>query len=153
MKTRVGIALLALVVLGTWRSHAQQPPPHNGYWWVDESQDFKVGFANGYALAMNDDADAAGLRCLAAKNGGTIPEKAPKDADLDACLQSPEVQYYAFNLHIGQLVDGVDEFYKDFRNKNIQVELAMRYVRDQLKGKSDTELADELASWRQAANK
>jgi hypothetical protein len=154
MKLRLGSALLLFGLLGASVGNGQQQT-HNGYWWVDADQQFKLGFATGYAMAMNDTADAAALRCLAARNGGTVPEKYPGDEALMGCMQSPEVASLTTfnNLRVGQLVDGVDEFYKDFRNKNIQIELAMRYVRDELNGKTDKELADELAGWRRTANK
>jgi len=42
------------------------------------------------------------------------------------------------------LAEGVDDFYKDFRNKGIDIGLAIRYVRDELKGKSAKELEDKL---------
>ena len=157
MKTRFGFAALFLLVLlgiGVSYGQQQQTQTHNGYWWTDQAQSFKLGFATGYAMAMTDASDAASFRCLAAKNGGTIPEKYPGDEMVTACLQAPEVVALNFGgLRIGQLVDGAEEFYKDFRNKSIEIQLTMRYVRDQLKGKSDKELTDELAAWRQSANK
>jgi len=50
-----------------------------------------------------------------------------------------------------QLIEGLDHFYKDFRNVNVQVEDAMPYVRDELTGKSDADLATELQNLRKAA--
>lgn len=156
MKIRMGLALLVLAALGVGIIHGQQTQrtSYNGYWWLPSTEQFKLGFATGYATAMTGAADAASFRCLAAKNGGTIPEKYPGKEALEACLQTPEVKALSFgNIRIGQLVDGVDDFYKDFLNKGIEVQLAMRYVRDRLKGKTDQELADELAGWRKSANK
>jgi hypothetical protein len=49
---------------------------------------------------------------------------------------------------MGQLQEGVDEFYKDFRNKGIEINLAVAYVRDELKGKPAKELEEELARMR-----
>ena len=67
-------------------------------------------------------------------------------------MQTPAVVMLNYSgLRAGQLVDGVDEFYKDFRNKNILVDVAMRYVKDELRGKTDKELQDELATFRQSA--
>jgi hypothetical protein len=156
MKTRMGFALLILAALGVGTIHGQQEQqtPKNGYWWLPSGEGFKVGFATGYAMAMNDMADAAFFRCVAAKNGGSVPTTYPGDGAIKACMQGPEVaSIVTFNGRVGQVAEGVDEFYKDFRNKNILIELAMRYVSDQLKGKPDGELADELADWRQRANK
>ena len=90
-------------------------------------------------MAMTGNSDAAVFRCLAAKKGGA--EKASGE-DWKKCTQTPEVKILDYgNLRTGQLVDGVDEFYKDFRNKNILVDVAMRYVKDELRGKTAKELA------------
>ncbi len=147
------LALVLVALAGASVAHGQDKTD-NGYWWVDQTPSFKMCFATGYATAMTNNSDVAGFKCLAAKHGGTIPEKYPGNAELEECLKTPEVMALDFGkIRMGQLVDGVDEFYKDFRNKGIGIVFAMYYVRDQLKGKPDTELAAELAGWRQAANK
>jgi hypothetical protein len=153
LKTYIGFALLFLLLsLGTVTAHGETQS-HNGYWWADSAENFKLGFATGYAIAMTDASDAAAFRCLAAKNGGKVPEKYPGDEVFTACSQSPEAMSHNFgNIRVGQLVEGVDEFYKDFRNKNIEIQLAMQYVRDELKGKPAKELEDGLTGWRQRAN-
>ena len=153
MKVHMGFALMILVLTGTGAARGQEIT-HDGYWWVSESQTFKLGFATGFAMAMTGSSDAAVFRCLAAKNGGIMPEKYPGIEAWTACAQAPEIAMLSYsNLRMGQLVDGVDEFYKDFRNKNILVDVAMRYVKDELRGKTDKELQDELATFRQSANK
>jgi hypothetical protein len=50
-----------------------------------------------------------------------------------------------------QIIQGLDSFYKDFRNINVQVEDAMGYVKDELSGKSDADLAAELQTLRKNA--
>jgi hypothetical protein len=153
MKTRMGFALVLMALAGTSVAHGQEIT-HNGYWWVDQSQSFKLGFATGFAIAMTGNSDAAAFRCIAAKHGGTIPEQYPGNEELSACMQSPEVAALNYGgFRVGQLVEGVDEFYKDFRNKNILVDVGMRYVKDELRGKTSKELEDELAGFRQSANK
>jgi hypothetical protein len=49
------------------------------------------------------------------------------------------------------LADGVEEFYKDFRNKNIHIHQAIDYVKDELQGKPANKLAEALAAYRRAA--
>ena len=150
---RIATPFLLVMLLTTGISRGQQTN-HNGYWWADQSETFKLGFATGYSMAMTDASDGAALRCIAAKHGGTVPETVPSNEELDACLKSPEAAALNFGgVRFGQLAEGADEFYKDFRNKGVEIELAMRYVRDQLKGKTDKELTEELSGWRQTANK
>jgi hypothetical protein len=94
------------------------------------------------------------LDALRRKMAAGSQKRFPLREVLDACLKSPEVAVLNFSgIRMGQLVQGADEFYKDFRNKSIAIQLAMRYVRDQLNGKPDKDLADELAGWRRTANK
>jgi hypothetical protein len=153
VKIRMGLALLLLLLAGTAVAHGQEIT-HNGYWWAGQSQSFKLGFATGVAIAMTGNCDAAVFRCLAAKNSGSVPDNLRGVEALTACQQTPEVEALNYsNLRIGQLVDGVDEFYRDFRNKNILIDVAMRYVKDELRGKTAKELEDELGAFRQSANK
>jgi hypothetical protein len=50
-----------------------------------------------------------------------------------------------------ELIDGVDSFYKDFRNRNILIDDALLYIVDQLRGVPDDKLKDELLKMRAAA--
>ena len=50
-----------------------------------------------------------------------------------------------------QLIDGIDSFYKDFRNRTILVDDVLLYVVDQLRGTPDDKLSAELLKMRAAA--
>lgn len=50
-----------------------------------------------------------------------------------------------------ELVDGVDKFYRDFRNRNIIFNDAIAFVADQLRGVPDDKLNAELLKARAAA--
>jgi len=154
VRAHLRIALAILALSGTSVAHAQQTK-YDGYWWAAESESFKLGFVSGYAMAMTSVSDDAAFRCIATKNGGTLPEKVPSEEVLKACSETPEAVRLDYgHLRIGQFVEGVDQFYKDFRNSNIEIKHAMLYVRDELRAtKTDKDLADELARFRQAANK
>jgi hypothetical protein len=85
---------------------------------------------------------------LADKNAGVAPEKPLREA-LKECIQTPTTTLFDFTgIRFGQLVDGTDEFYKDFRNKGVTVTAAMFYVRDELKGRPAKGLEDELNNLR-----
>jgi hypothetical protein len=92
--------------------------------------------------------------CFANKNGGVIPEKVPSDAVIKECTENPTATHYDFGgVRFSQLEEGMDEFYKDFRNKGVYVTAAMFYVRDELKGKSASELQQELDVYRRGPAK
>jgi hypothetical protein len=154
MKIRFCFTLALLMVATTVIGHGQTHVKDNGFWWADSSTAVKLAFVRGYATAMTHVVDIEGFRCLAERNGGTIPEKFPGDEALNACTsQNPRVAPYEFeDIPFGQLSEGLDAFYKDFRNKTIEINLAMAYVRDELKGKPTNELDEELTRYRSTSH-
>jgi hypothetical protein len=150
MKRHSAFVLLVLALAGTGLAHAQSQP-RNGYWWSARSSEFKLGFVAGYVEAEVNVYDRMAWKCLADKNGGTIPEKYPGDEAFKACAESGKA--FDFNsVGFGQMTDGLDQFYKDFQNKAISIVPAISYVRDQLKGKPTKELENDLALLRQQAS-
>jgi hypothetical protein len=55
------------------------------------------------------------------------------------------------NIKFNQLVDGLDTFYGDYRNRAIQWKTALGYVRDTIHGKSKEALERELDFMRKMA--
>ncbi len=152
MKARFSFALLFLVTLGTGMGQGQDTSTKdsdNGYWWVKQSETFKLGFINGYALALSQEYNRITLMCLAEKNPDLPSEKRFTDAAIKECAYTPTAKHYDFaGIRFGQLLEGMDDFYKDFRNKGVYVTAALFYVRDELKGKPAKELEDELNLFR-----
>ena len=142
-----------LVLSGACVAHAQQIK-HDGYWWASNSESFRLGFITDHATAMTFVGDDLAFSCIAAKSGGTLPEY-PSQGVLKACSEAPESVTLDYgHIRMAQFVDGVDQFYKDFRNSNIDIKFAMLYVRDELRAtKTDKGLADELTRFRQLANR
>jgi hypothetical protein len=52
---------------------------------------------------------------------------------------------------MGQFVDGMDAFYTDYGNKQLDVGWAIEYVRDKIKGKPAKELEAKVAMWRRCS--
>jgi hypothetical protein len=146
---RLGVVLLALFTAGV---ACGQNQPHNGFWWNDTARNFRLGYISGYIQAMVNFEDAVTLRCLADRHGGVLPKEYPGNAALDACAKTA-ARYDFGELPFGQCLDGVDDFYKDFRNRGIHIDVAMDYVRDQLKGKkSAKELEEDLSAYRRVSS-
>jgi len=159
--------MLVLFSISLGTAWGQQTPPaapttaqvktaedYNGYWWNDSSQTFKLGFVSGYIVALSPLFDVMSLKCAedAQRKRGLPTNQYPGDEVLKSCIESPQVAVYDFtNIRFGQLLEGVDEFYKDFRNKGVDIDFAMGYVRDELKGKSPDELEGELKRARAAS--
>jgi len=112
---------------------------------------FKLGWVTGYAKAM----DLAGTIQMStcASNMPLYKEKYPnvdpKEILQKMCLSSTEYDYDGISM--GQFVDGMDVFYKDYRNRQLEVGWAIQYVRDEIKGKPAQELNAEVALWRRCS--
>jgi hypothetical protein len=75
----------------------------------------------------------------------------PKDKNAEAskaCISN--AQSFDFDsITVGQLLDGMNTFYKDFRNFKVPLTMAMRLARDEIRGRSEQDVQKELDSWRQ----
>lgn len=61
-------------------------------------------------------------------------------------------QKYLNNVTAGQLSEGLDSFYSDYRNRRIRVSAAVWLVANAIAGTSEAELNKMIESWRQHAN-
>lgn len=150
MKACFFYLLLWLAAIGPMAAQDQKSLVHDGYWWQDSTENFRVGFVSGYLKAMTTVSDAMVAGCLAANNGGKLPEKYPGDDAFNKCADTTK-KFDFGGFRVGQWSDGIDEFYKDFRNRGLEIGLAFRYVKDQLHGKAAQELDTEVTEWRRTA--
>jgi hypothetical protein len=78
---------------------------------------YVVGFVDGRNHGINEAADAFGTK-----------------------LDDPRLSKLASEVTVGQIIDGADEFYKDWRNRKVLLRHAMEYVMDEAQGKDDSKL-------------
>lgn len=78
------------------------------------------------------------------------PNVPAKDLFERLCIKNNEMYDYD-GITTGQFVDGIDAFYKDFRNRQVETASAIEYVRDQVRGKPAEELESKLSLWRRCA--
>lgn len=151
MSLRLQVASIALVLVGSvFANGAEQH--EGGYWWNEQPESYKLAFVEGYSDAM---AHAIEIACVQYSMKVQAQSSTPTrpNSVWERCLKQRGVGQYDFShMTIGQVVEGVDDFYKDFRNKAIDIQLALDYVRDELKGKSPDELERELKILRSAAS-
>ena len=141
----------ARVVAGPTLSPSSLPqtqPKFDGYWWASMTPSFQLGWAVGYVKAMDLAGSIQMSTCafnlpLYQKEW---PNLAPKDILQKMCLSDNQFDYDGISM--GQFVDGIDAFYTDYRNKQLEVGWAIQYARDSTKGKPAQELAAEVALWR-----
>jgi hypothetical protein len=138
--------IVCLVLLGVSNALAQSPQtPEDGSWWKSLTPSFKLGYVSGYVRG----AETANIGTI----GGCIalwteakPVKAAYTFEQWKQLCFPTSDYDGVKM--GQFLDGVDAFYADYRNQQIEFGSALDYVRDGIKGKSPTELESDLAHLR-----
>ncbi len=139
---------VVIVLLCSYSLPATEKPKFDGYWWGGMTLNFKLGWVQGWAQAMDLAFSASMGTCL-----GNIPMYQKQFPNIDAkqlvqkfCLDNSAYDFDG--IAMGQFVDGIDTFYKDFRNKQIEIGWAIQYVRDQVKGKSAQDLEAEVTMWR-----
>jgi hypothetical protein len=147
MKLRFAVGFFALFLLAG-NGSGQQQQQLSGYWWAGMNPSFKLGWVSGYAKAM----DSAGTIQMVMCAGNMpmyqkqFPDVDPKVIMQKMCLSDTQFDYDGITM--GQFVDGIDAFYGDFRNKQLEIGWAIEYVRDQVKGKPAVELDAEVNLWR-----
>jgi hypothetical protein len=123
----------------------------DGYWWDKLDSSFKLGWVSGYAKAM----DLAGIIQMSTCASNMpmyvkeFPNTDPKVILQKMCLSDNQFDYDSVSM--GQFVDGMNAFYKDYRNKQLEVGSAIQYARDQIKGKPAQELDAEVTLWRRCS--
>lgn len=144
-------ALVLLIAIFSSSSKAADKVSQDGIWWTSMTASFKLGWVSGFATAMDSAGTSAMVTC-----GLNIPLYQQKYPNVDRkqlfqtlCASNTAFDYDGITM--GQFVDGVDTFYKDFRNRQIEIGLAMAYVRDAVKGKSAAELEAEVTMWRRCS--
>ena len=132
---------------------AGDKPNNDGIWWQGMSPDFKLGWVSGYVQAIKTAGGFQMVTC--AENLPLYSQKYPnvpaKELFGRLCSKSNETYDYD-GITMGQFVDGIDAFYKDFRNKQVESDSAIEYVRDQVRGKPAQELESELNTWRRCTS-
>lgn len=110
--------------------------------WKNWSMDYKVGWIDGFVSAMSDAQMGTAMLCAFQLNLhlDTKEEK--------ACTEQAQSLNYEM-IKYGQYLDGMDVFYKDFRNLDYPINAAIRIVRDQIRGRPADDIEKELVAWRQ----
>jgi len=119
MKRRELLLLAPCLLLTCLSAHPQSE--FDGDFWLSKSKDAKilyvVGFVDGRNHGINEAEEALGTK-----------------------VEDPRLSKLASQVTVGQIVDGVDELYKDWRNRKVLLRHAMEYVVDEAQGKDDSKL-------------
>lgn len=121
LRGAVLLALTALFCVTAWAA-PKASRTHIGTWWLQKSDTFHKAYVVGYLEAARD------------AGNNLVPSR---------LLLNDE--------NTSAWVDGLNAFYSDFRNRNIEVSDAIQYVHAQMNGASDKALAAKLERQRAEA--
>lgn len=151
MRRLVLVMLIAASAFAFGKSQPRVTSPAQldwgGFWWEKLDASFKLGWVSGYVKAMDLAGGSYAARCMAnmplyVKEWPTVDPK----VILKTMCSSDDLDFDG--IAMGQFVDGMDAFYRDYRNKQLEVGWAIQYARDSIKGRPAQELDAEVALWR-----
>jgi hypothetical protein len=132
MRYFVAALLLATCCFG------QQEDILSGSAWQSYSEQFKGGYITGYMAAMENAQIDSAMACASVK-----------DAESRKACTSNAQGFDFESITVGQFLNGMNTFYKDFRNFQVPLTMAMGLVRDEIRGRPKEDVQKELDSWRQ----
>ncbi|MGA9966505.1 MAG: hypothetical protein WBQ10_15000 [Terriglobales bacterium] len=142
--------LFALILLSVLSVYVQaQAERRDGNWWVGETPNVKLNYAVGFFDGMKLDYNFSywGMTKESDKKAMT-----PCMSEVNKSYSDYSAKYFS-DVTNDQLVDGLDNFYKDYRNRRIKVPDAVWLVVNGIAGKPQSEMDKMIESWRQSASK
>jgi len=99
---------------------------HDGNWWTQQSAGFRLLYILGFMDGMD-----LGSRFSAPD---TVDETRPEPEDDSRKMYEKRTRLYFTNVTVGQISDGLDAFYRDYRNRSINLVDGFEIVLRSLKG-------------------
>jgi hypothetical protein len=132
-------SLLIAVIGKSCFSEEVREPRYDGYTWESWSEDFMklgwvAGFSNGL-LQVVSETPAYFLGCardMKLESTGTI--EGAEELGVQLIKDFKDMIYWGEGTTIGQMVTGLDKFYKDYRNKTILMREATYIVKLEVMG-------------------
>lgn len=160
MKTYKKFALyiiLCFLVIDTTNTFAAQPTikEKNGYDWEAHTHLFKLGYIEGYIASASRVIEF--LTVYLEKIETEVNKITPPSDDklLEAynekliflvklmdVVKKTILENELYNITVGQLVFGLDEFYKDYRNKQVFVTDAIYVVKMEIRGEEPSKIEE-----------
>lgn len=139
-RSLVAILLLSSCLFAQTSNSRNELTSNDGSDWQRFPDVAKVGYVMGYVDAGTGAYMLFGFFCSWQVKADSEAGKICKD-------NSGSLNFG--NITVGQFRDGMDAFYKDFRNTQVPLSMAMHLVRDQINGRPAEDIEKELVAWRQ----
>jgi hypothetical protein len=127
----------------------REQEPHDGYWWADWNDSFRLGYVIGLSGGIS--------HCDLAFNG--LCDRFISDStSLDDCknilllYRDFLLEFEIRDITCGQMRDGISALYEDYRNKRLLAINLLSVVKMQVAGKSEAEINSVLQGLRQISS-
>ena len=138
------IILIALIILGSVTHVGADEIRFDGNFWNKSDGTVKEFFISGILGGIIAGQDRVMASAMEGVENGQIDMKC--FAAMSSLKNSLEADME--KIEVGQIVDGMDEFFSDFKNRSIKVKWAYLVVRQQIKGTSEEEIKNFIESVR-----
>lgn len=139
MRRKLELAAFAAVAASTFllviSQTAECKKVFDGYWWNKQSEEVKTAYVCGFVRGTNNVLDSL-RELLDEEKANTYGPSTYLVESVRKGLEYAEVECAFDPFSIYEVTDGVDEFYKDFRNRRVTVDCAIIVVRMQLRERS-----------------
>lgn len=158
MMTRIAV-ILTLAFFASLAAHADQGT-RDGTWWRSLSPLQKNAYVVGFLDGTDYGTQNAASLVLGHLTGRTLPSDGREEAEAQAFMEWAKGLYYEIHkstfldrVKAGQLVDGVDHIYSDYRNRRIPPVLIIDVAAEAIRGSSDAEIERRLEGLRKMVSK
>lgn len=139
-----GFAALTATLIFAPLCLAQNTVTLNGFYWKGLSLEQQLAFATGYI-------DGFGSGYIQGKVDISLIYDPAQAGSKRAAVAHKSSDDDPSNMTFGQLRDGIDECFKDFRNQSLQIEECADWAALGANGASDSIREKDLELWRKAA--
>jgi hypothetical protein len=151
MKLHLGRSVLFAIVLLLTATIArdQVSTTRDGNWWIEQDQSEKLSYMTGFfdGIELGKNFSYWGyMDEMKAKKPDAVSAMAKTVASFDEYSEK-----YLSTVTTGQVAEGLDKLYVDYRNRSIRVSSGVWLVLNSISGKSDAEMQKLTESFRKNA--
>lgn len=152
MRRFAGIFFILIFILFMGNAWAEYISNYDGNTWIGWDDSTKNAFIVGFMSGCNIVVEENQMGIAAKMYDLAVKEKKPKKTiseifshALDEKFRNEELKKYSLiNIAAGQMSDGLNTLYQDFKNRNIKITDAIYVVKKQIQGASAEEVEGVL---------